>query len=203
MAWLTALGLAILLAVLPPGGTFVDDDGNVHEGGIEAIAAAGITQGCNPPANDRYCPDRVVTRGQMAAFLSRALHLPATTTDHFNDDNGHLFEKAINQLATAGITQGCNPPANNHFCPDRDMTRGQMAAMLARAFHYPPSTFDRFTDDNGHLFENAIQAIAAQGVTVGCNPPANTHFCPDQKVTRDQMATFLTRALGLTPNRPP
>ncbi|MFZ0626744.1 MAG: hypothetical protein WAN34_09640, partial [Acidimicrobiia bacterium] len=42
-----------------------------------------------------------------------------------------------------------------------------------------------------------------QGVTVGCNPPANTHFCPDQKVTRDQMATFLTRALGLTPNRPP
>ncbi|MGC2241293.1 MAG: hypothetical protein WA726_10680 [Acidimicrobiia bacterium] len=40
-------------------------------------------------------------------------------------------------------------------------------------------------------------------MTVGCNPPANTHFCPDQKVTRDQMATFLTRALGLTPNRPP
>ncbi|MGA7281705.1 MAG: S-layer homology domain-containing protein, partial [Acidimicrobiia bacterium] len=155
------------------------------------------------PANDRYCPDRVVTRGQMAAFLSRALHLPATTTDYFNDDNGHLFENAINQLAAAGITQGCNPPANSHFCPDRDMTRGQMAAMLARAFHYSPSTFDRFTDDNGHLFENAIQAIAAQGVTVGCNPPANTHFCPDQKVTRDQMATFLTRALGLTPNRPP
>ncbi len=203
MAWLTAFGLAILLAVLPPGGSFVDDDGNVHEGGIEAIAAAGITQGCNPPANDRYCPDRVVTRGQMAAFLSRALHLPATNTNRFTDDNGHLFENAINQLAEAGITQGCNPPANTHFCPDRDMTRGQMAAMLARAFHYPPSTFDRFTDDNGHLFENAIQAIAAQGVTVGCNPPANTHFCPDQEVTRDQMATFLTRALGLTPNRPP
>jgi hypothetical protein len=34
-----ALLLALLLAVLPPGGTFVDDDGNVHEGGIEAIAA--------------------------------------------------------------------------------------------------------------------------------------------------------------------
>ncbi|MGA7280180.1 MAG: hypothetical protein WBZ40_00210, partial [Acidimicrobiia bacterium] len=80
---MTALGVAILLAVLPPGGSFVDDDGNVHEGGIEAIAAAEITQGCNPPANDRYCPDRVVTRGQMAAFLSRALHLPATTTDYF------------------------------------------------------------------------------------------------------------------------
>ena len=33
---------------LPPGGTFTDDNGNEHEGMIEAIAAAGITLGCNP-----------------------------------------------------------------------------------------------------------------------------------------------------------
>ena len=41
---------------LPPGGTFFDDNGNIHEGNIEAIAAAGITRGCNPPTNNRYCP---------------------------------------------------------------------------------------------------------------------------------------------------
>jgi len=35
--------------------------------------AAGITAGCDPPVNDRFCPDDVVTRGQMAAFLHRAL----------------------------------------------------------------------------------------------------------------------------------
>ena len=35
---------------LPPGGTFVDDDGNLHEGTIEAIAAAGITTGCGTGA---------------------------------------------------------------------------------------------------------------------------------------------------------
>jgi hypothetical protein len=40
---------------------------------IESLAAAGITQGCNPPLNDRFCPDKSVTRGQMAAFLARAL----------------------------------------------------------------------------------------------------------------------------------
>ncbi|VAV92897.1 hypothetical protein MNBD_ACTINO02-2304 [hydrothermal vent metagenome] len=33
----------------------------------------GITLGCNPPDNDRFCPDNVVTREQMAAFLQRAL----------------------------------------------------------------------------------------------------------------------------------
>ena len=64
--------LAVLLG-LPPGGTFIDDNGSIHEPSIEAIAAAGITLGCNPPDNDRFCPDDPVTRGQMAAFLHRAL----------------------------------------------------------------------------------------------------------------------------------
>jgi hypothetical protein len=54
---------------------FVDDDGSVFEADIEKLAAAGITRGCNPPTNDRFCPDDSVTRGQMAAFLHRALTL--------------------------------------------------------------------------------------------------------------------------------
>ncbi len=203
VSWLHAIALAVLLAVLPPGGSFVDDDGNVHEGGIEAIHETGITQGCNPPSNDRYCPDRTVTRGQMATFLARALDLPTTGNDYFEDDDGHILEGGINRLRAAGITQGCNPPSNDRFCPDRDMTRGEMAAMLARAFDYPTSTQDRFTDDDGSIFEAAIEKIAAAGVTVGCNPPSNDRFCPDQQVKRDQMATFLTRALDLTPNKPP
>lgn len=203
MTWPIALIVAALMAALPPGGTFVDDDGSVHEGSIEAIYEAGITVGCNPPANDRYCPSQTVTRGQMAAFFVRALGLPPAGPDRFVDDDDSIFEGAIDRLAAAGITAGCNPPRNDRFCPDRPMTRGAMAAMLARAFHYPTSNADRFTDDDGHIFETAIQTIAAQGVTVGCNPPANDRFCPDEPVRRDAMATFLTRAVGLTPNKPP
>jgi hypothetical protein len=40
------------------------------------LAEAGITKGCNPPGNDRLCPDDPVTRGQMAAVLTRALGFP-------------------------------------------------------------------------------------------------------------------------------
>jgi hypothetical protein len=54
---------------------FVDDDGSIFETDIEKLANAGITKGCNPPSNDRYCPNDSVTRGQMAAFLTRALDL--------------------------------------------------------------------------------------------------------------------------------
>ncbi len=49
---------------------FDDDDGNIHENQINALARSGITGGCGTRA---YCPNANVTRGQMAAFLKRAL----------------------------------------------------------------------------------------------------------------------------------
>lgn len=195
----TLLTGASTAAALPPGGTFVDDDGNIHEGYIEAIAAAGITHGCNA-LGDRYCPDEKVTRGQMAAFLVRALGLKSTGgRDWFDDDDGTVFEGDINRLAAAGITSGCNPPANNRFCPNDTVTRGQMAAFLARAYHLHSSGGNPFTDDNGSVFEDAIEAIADAGITKGCNPPTNTMYCPNDPVRRDAMASFIGRAEGLQP----
>jgi hypothetical protein len=59
-----------------------------------------------------------------------------------------------------------------------------------------PGSSGRFWDDDGSVFENAIEQIAASEITVGCNPPVNDRFCPDDSVTRGQMAAFLKRALG-------
>ena len=124
---------------MPPGGTFGDDDGNVHEGFIEAIAAEGITRGCNPPDNDRYCPSATVTRGQMAAFLVRALDLSDDGGgSKFIDDDGSVFESDIAKLAAAGITRGCNPPDNDRFCPNDPVRRDQMASFLGRALNLTP-----------------------------------------------------------------
>ncbi len=113
---------------------FRDDDSSVFEDDIIWLADRGITQGCNPPANDLFCPDDPVTRGQMAAFLTRALDLEVPAgSDRFVDDNGSVFEEAIEALAAAEITRGCNPPTNNRFCPEEPVTRGQMAAFLRLA----------------------------------------------------------------------
>ena len=179
-----------------PSGSFTDDDGSTFEFDIEWMAAMGITKGCNPPANDRYCPDSAVTRGQMAAFLNRAFKFPASDVDYFTDDDGTTFEDDINAIAKAGITNGCNPPANDHFCPSGQVTRGQMAAFLDRTFGYPAATIDYFVDDNTSIFEPHINAIAKAGVTLGCNPPTNDKYCPAGNVTRGQMAAFLHRASG-------
>jgi beta-lactamase superfamily II metal-dependent hydrolase len=180
---------------LPPGGTFTDDDGNPHEGNIEAIAAAGITKGCDVGL---YCPYDKVTRGQMASFLARAFALPAASKDYFPDDNGSTHETNINRIAEAGVTLGY---ADGTFQPDGFVSRAQMGSFIARAMGLTPIPGDRFDDVSGPHEAN-INAIADAGVTLGCNPEG-TLYCPAGPVMRDQMASFLARALGLTPILPP
>ena len=65
----------------------------------------------------------------MASFLARALDLPAATSDYFGDDAGSLHEADINRIATAGISNGCQPGL---YCPTSPVTREQMAAFLHR-----------------------------------------------------------------------
>ena len=59
-----------------------------------------------------------------------------------------------------------------------------------------------FADDNDSIHEASIEAIADAGITKGCNPPVNDLFCPKDVVTREQMATFLVRALDLPAAHP-
>lgn len=197
--------IAALLVVGPASALaatdFVDvPSGHTFEGDIEWLADQAITFGCNPPTNDRFCPDASVTRGQMAAFLVRALDLEASGSHDFADDDDSIFEADIEKLAEAGITYGCNPPDYTNFCPDNAVTRGQMAAFLVRALHLTDDGGgNTFSDDNGSVFEADIAKLAAAGITYGCNPPSNSRFCPNEAVTRAQMAAFLRRAIA---NRP-
>ena len=165
---------------------FTDTADSTFRWDIEWLWTSGITKGCTTTT---YCPKATVTRGQMAAFLDRALDLPATATDYFSDDEASSFEANINRLAAAGITKGCTPTT---FCPKDTVTRGQMAAFLDRALDLPATATDFFIDDETSTFEAAINRLAASGITKGC---ASRRFCPMDPVSRGQMAAFLYRAL--------
>jgi hypothetical protein len=154
------------------------------------LAAAGITRGCNPPWRDEFCPVRVLTRAEAAALLARALDLPAGPAGRFVDDDGSTHEADIERLAAAGITRGCGPDT---FCPERAVTRAEMAALLARALDLPAGPAGRFVDDDGSTHEADIERLAAAGITRGCGPDT---FCPEDPVVREQVAAFLHRALG-------
>ncbi len=185
-------------AVLPPAleeflpsSRFWDvADATTFSADVEWLGAHGITRGCNPPWRDDFCPRRTVTRAEAASLLVRALELPASAIDRFSDDDGSTHEKAIDALAATGITRGCSPTG---FCPERSLSRAEMAALVARALALPAASGDTFIDDDASTHEADIERIAAAGITRGCGV---SRFCPDQAVTREQAAAFFHRALG-------
>ena len=130
-----AATIAIPVAAdLPPGGSFIDDDGNVHEPNIEAIAAAGITTGCNPPIGDQYCPGNRVSRAEMAAFLLRATggadNLPAYRGTFPDVPAGQWYTGYVEKLAELAITIGY---PDGTFRPAGSVTRAEMAIFIVRA----------------------------------------------------------------------
>jgi len=163
----------------------IPDTSRTYWDAIIWLQATGITQGCG---TDQFCPNDYVTRGQMAAFLDRALDLPAAGPAGFIDDAG-TFQQNIWNLKEAEITTGC---AWNRYCPDDFVTRGQMAAFLDRALDLPAAGPAGFIDDAG-TFQQNIWNLFAAGITTGC---ASDRYCTNDFVTRAQMALFLERALA-------
>lgn len=114
----------------------------------------------------------------------------------FSDIGGDTHRPGIEAVFLRGTTAGCSM---DRFCPSRGVTRAQMASFLVREMGLAPTTA-RFADvPAGNPHAKNIGALAAAGITAGCG--AND-FCPNDRVTRAQMATFLTRALGLSPRAP-
>ena len=85
-------------------------------------------------------------------------------TTPFSDIAGTTFEAAIEWLFTEGITKGCTATL---YCPDRSVTRGEMASFLVRMFKLTEGgDIDAFTDDDGTTHEIEINKLAASGITV-------------------------------------
>ena len=189
-------------------GRFSDDDGGAHESNIEIIAARGITVGCDPTRPDRFCPDRVVTRAQMTAFLVRALgdeedaeeSGAAVTTSRFSDiPDGVWYLPYVERLADLGVVE---PYEDGAFRPSEPLTRRDMAVLLTRAFSHillvinPSGVFEDVPADALHAAE--VESVFEAWVTRGCSADPRL-YCPGEPVTRAQMASFLARALQIIP----
>jgi len=199
---LVAAALALVVALCMPARgssqTFSDVPTNYWAYSfIETFAARGITSGCGGGA---YCPEDSVTRAQMAVFLERGMQgasfvPPPATGTLFNDvGTGDFAAAFIEQLFQDGITGGCG---GGDYCPDNQVTRAQMAVFLLRAMHganyAPPPATGMFADVPPGSFADAwIEQLALEQITSGCG---GGNFCPDNTVTRAQMAVFIVRAL--------
>ena len=116
----------------------------------------------------------------------------------------HQFYAFIENLFHNRVTGGC---AGGNYCPTNPVTRAQMAVFLLKAkygfAHVPPNcTGTRFDDVpcTGGAFDPWIEELAALQITGGCG---GTLYCPDNPVTRGQMAVFLLKALEGSTYNPP
>jgi hypothetical protein len=202
LAVLTTVAIPATPASAEPVNSFIDDDNSRFEPFIETAKESGLVAGCNPPANDRVCPHEPITRGNMAILMARALGM-SSQADHFNDDNGHPAEASIAALAEAGVLTGCD---KERACPDRHITRGEMAALITRAFKpNREANPDKYSDLDDSSFRQPLAALAAQGGLLACDQPTNKQLCPDATVRKDEAIFAVVSVMGLDPlvtNRP-
>ena len=179
--WVVAPAVVVLLAAGSvassaqsddDGGGFVDvDAGSTHWGSITELAEAGVLVGTEC-GEGRFCPGDGITRRTFAVWLVRVLdggQAPLLQQGGFHDVDADAWEAPyIARLAELGVTAGCSvdPP---RFCPDRIVSRAQMATFLVRAFDMPEADPAGFSDVNAtSVHAGSIDRLAATGVTGDC-----------------------------------
>jgi hypothetical protein len=172
---------------------------------IDLLRESGITKGCSPTT---YCGGDSITQAQMAVFVVRSVlgtdNFTFNPTSYFTDVlPSNVFFPFIQKEQELGIALSCGPDL---FCPDAPVTRGQMAVLIIRARYglatapnFP--TAQAFTDvPSSAAFFPFVQKMKQVGITTGCSP---TTYCPNDPVTRGQMAVFIMRGLfNLVPSPP-
>lgn len=127
-----------------------------------------------------------------------------TTTQTFSDvPPTHPYYTPIETVARHQIVVGCG---GGRYCPDDYVTRGQMPVYVLRAkygsTYAPPAATGRiFADVPATLATAAyIEELYRMGITVGCG---GGNYCPNNSITRQQMAVFLLGTKYGSAYRPP
>ncbi|HEY7863866.1 MAG TPA: S-layer homology domain-containing protein, partial [Thermoanaerobaculia bacterium] len=119
----------------------------------------------------------------------RRIHSPSFSDVPVN----HFAYLHVQGIVNAGVTAGCGAGV---YCPGDSISRAQMSVFLLRgkdgaSYVPPPATGTVFNDVSAGSFAAAwIEEIAARDITAGCG---GGNYCPDDPVTREQMAVFLLR----------
>jgi hypothetical protein len=194
-------------ASFPTAGTFSDvpvTQWAWHE--IEACCRSGIVTGYG---DGSYRPEVVVTRDQMAVYVARALAGGDESVPDFTGDPSFLDVTAMHwaldyvEYAVAnGVVYGYD---GQHYRPENEVTRDQMAVYMARSLlaplgdlgliDYVPADPRNFPDVASDFWAYThIEYCVENGVVAGY---ADGFYRPTTIVTRDQLAVYVARAFGL------
>lgn len=167
---------------------------------VKSLTDRGIIRGF---PDGSFKPYNGVTRGQAAKILASVLNLDMDNVENpgFVDvKESDEYYKPIAALVKEGIISGY--PADKTFKPANQLTRAQMAKIVALGFKLEEEvlTDKRFTDvKETDAFAGYVQALLTNDITKGTTA---TTFSPANTVTRGQLALFVTRSEAVVNTKP-
>lgn len=140
---------------------------------------------------------RLEVRNSDGSVLSTPVTVDVERMTFEDVPPAHWAWNSVEILYARGLTGGCNSfPLR--YCPEEATTRAEMSLFLERAkrgtLFVPALPAGIFEDvPITHWAAGFIEQLYHDGITAGCNP-APLRFCPDNTLTRAEMAVFLLRA---------
>ena len=186
-------------AVSDGGFTDVSED-SVHSDAINCLSYYGITKG---KTADTYAPGDNVSRWQMVQFMERTAALTGADADDTLGDFAETGSDPVSRTDMAVLLVRLLASAASgvvQIDDEGDVTYGDFKEALDE------DNLDYFADTRAQnsgvsrVEDNLISAAFELGITNGTGDGST--FSPDDNVTRAQMASFITRALGHTHVRP-
>lgn len=178
--------------------SFVDVQQHWGQSYIELAGAKGLVEGVG---DDKYAPDRSVTRAEFAAMLVRTLGrgTVADDTAPYSDVKpGAWYSDEVGIAKALGLLDFAS---GTRFKPDQPLTREEMASMLAAAIALGelPLTKEK-VNLNGYEDIGRVDAAYVEDVRllVKLNIMTGTSedtFSPKGETTRAQAATVFIRML--------
>ncbi len=172
-----------------PGGITVGSDGLIY---------LSVCTLCGPGQGMVWSVDPAVASDANTASACDPTAVPGTG---FDDIAPSLHREAIECAAWWGVVNGFSADT---FGPDVNITREQVASMIARALTaagvvLPTDAPDAFDDDDGSVHEADINALAAVGVVTGRTEDT---FDPQAPVSREEVTSLLARAYMVATGTP-
>ncbi|MFE1242951.1 S-layer homology domain-containing protein [Fictibacillus sp. NPDC058756] len=190
----TGLSAAVVASVVAPvAGAAFDDvkPGSWYEGAVNYVTEAGYMKG----TDKGFEPGKEMTRAQAAALFANILGIydDSLEADFSDVKEGAWYYGAVAAVQEHGIMAG----TGSAFNPEGKLTRGQVAALVVRAYDLEAEGAEHsFTDVEGNMFENEIAILAELGIASGTT---GGKFEPNKVITRAEMAAFIQKVEAPAP----
>lgn len=178
---------------------------------IEALYQSGLTAGCASDVR-LYCPEKNLTRAEGAVYFERgihgaSIHPPQPLVQTFADVQlSEWFAKWTDALWLDGFTAGCGIDPLI-FCPAEVHNRAEASVFVLRILrgidYIPRDPVGLFADSSlNDWYTKWVEAAYNERMIPPCEINPAFNFCPEEPVSRAEMAMFLSLALGLDVQAP-